>query len=163
MIFELGDEKVVITCQITYISPHGRISGRKAIGIGLSRSREGPRNQTAGIEVSSAVSSSSALDDSLLLRVRLPLFLPLLVLGRLHLLLLLLLRRRYRRRLPKPPASTLPSTPLGSTLPSTLASPHPGTPVGALTSIRVWHHSSVHPCDRSLNSAARHLSSITCN
>ena len=30
MIFELGNEKVVITCQITYISPLGRISGRKA-------------------------------------------------------------------------------------------------------------------------------------
>ena len=61
MIFELGNEKVVITCQITYISPLGRISGRKATGIGLSGSREGPRNQTAGVEVSSAVSSS---DDS---------------------------------------------------------------------------------------------------
>ena len=57
-------KKVVITCQITYISLHGRISGRKATGIGLSGSREGPRNQTAGVEVSSAVSSSSALDDS---------------------------------------------------------------------------------------------------
>ena len=140
-------KKVVIKCQITYISPDGRISGRKATGIGLSGSREGPRNQTTGIKVSSAV-SSSALDDSpLLLRVRLPLLLPLLllVLGRLHILLLvlLLLRRRYRRRLPTPPASTLPSTPLGSTLPSTLASPQPGTPIGALTSIRVWHHSSV--------------------
>ena len=80
----------------------------------------------------------------LLLRVRLPLLLPLLllVLGRLR-LLLLLLRRRYRRRLSTPPASTLPSTPLGSTLPLTLASPQPGTPIGALTSIRVWHHSSV--------------------
>ena len=145
MIFELGNVKVVITCQITYISPHGRISGRKAIGIGLSGSREGPRNQTAGVEVCSAV-SSSALDDSpLLLRVRLPLLLPLLllVLGRLLLLLLLILRRRYRRRLSTPPASTLPSTPLGSTLPLTLASPQPGTPIGALTSIRVWHHSSV--------------------
>ena len=78
----------------------------------------------------------------LLLRVRLSLLLLpllLLVLGRL----LLLLRRRYRRRLSTPPASTLPSTPLGSTLPSTLASPQPGTPIGALTSIRVWHHSSV--------------------
>ena len=123
-------KKVVIKCQITYISPDGRISGRKATGIGLSGSREGPRNQTAGVEVSSAV-SSSALDDSpLLLRVRLPLLLPLLllVLGRLHhhlLLLLLLLRWRYRRRLPTPLASTLPSTPLGSTLPSTLASPNP--------------------------------------
>src|SRR6185295_121960 len=61
----------------------------------------------------------------LLLRVRLPLLL----------LLLLLLRRRYRRRLSTPPASTLPSTPLGSTLPLTLASPQPGTPIGALTSI----------------------------
>ena len=84
----------------------------------------------------------------LLLRVRLPLLLlplQLLVLGRLLLLLLLLLllRRRYRRRLLTPPASTLPSTPLGSTLPLTLASPQPGTPIGALTSIRVWHHSSV--------------------
>src|SRR6185312_10616415 len=58
----------------------------------------------------------------LLLRVRLPL-----------LLLLLLLRRRYRRRLSTPPASTLPSPPLGSTLPSTLASPQLGTPIGALT------------------------------
>ena len=118
-------KKVVIKCQITYISPDRRISGRKATGIGLSGSREGPRNQTAGVEVSSAV-SSSALDDSpLLLRVCLPLLLPLLllVLGRLH-LLLLLLRRRYRRRLPTPPASTLPSTPLGSTLPLTLASPN---------------------------------------
>jgi len=81
----------------------------------------------------------------LLLRVRLPLLilpllLLLLVLGKL---LLILLRRRYRRRLSTPPASTLPSTPLGSTLPSTLASPLPGTPIGALTSIRVWHHSSV--------------------
>ena len=57
-------KKVVITCQITYISPHGRISERKATGIGLSGSRKGPRNQTAGVEVSSAVSSSSALDDS---------------------------------------------------------------------------------------------------
>ena len=55
-------KKVVITCQITYISPDGRISGRKATGIGLSGSREGPRNQTAGVEVSSVV-SSSALDD----------------------------------------------------------------------------------------------------
>ena len=140
-------KKVVIKCQITYISPDGRISGRKATGIGLSGSHEGPRNQTAGVEVSLAV-SSSALDDSppLLLRVRLPLLLPLLllVLGRLHLLLLLLLlRRRYRQRLPMPPASTLPSTPLGSTLPSTLASPQPETPIGALTNIRVWHHSSV--------------------
>ena len=62
MIFELGNEKVVITCQITYISPLGRISWRKATGIGLSGSREGPRNQTAGVEVSSVVSSSS--DDS---------------------------------------------------------------------------------------------------
>ena len=61
MIFELGNEKVVITCQITYISPLDRISGRKATGIGLSGSREGPRNQIAGVEVSSAVSSS---DDS---------------------------------------------------------------------------------------------------
>src|SRR6185312_7602333 len=81
----------------------------------------------------------------LLLRVRLPLLLLLLlllVLGRL-LLLLLLLRRRCRRRLSTPPASTLPSTPLGSTLLLTLASPQPGTPIGALTSIRVWHHSSV--------------------
>ena len=51
-------KKVVIKCQITYISPDGRISGRKATGIGLSGSREGPRNQTAGVEVSSAVSSS---------------------------------------------------------------------------------------------------------
>ena len=80
-------KKVVITCQITYISPHGRISGRKATGIGLSGSHEGPRNQTAGVDVSSAVSSSSALDDSpLLLLVRLPLLLLpllLLVLGRL--------------------------------------------------------------------------------
>jgi len=79
----------------------------------------------------------------LLLRVRLPLLLLpllLLVLGRL---LLLLLRRRYRRRLSTPPASTLPSPPLGSTLPSTLASPQLGTPIGALTIIRVWHHSSV--------------------
>ena len=33
--------------------------------------------------------------------------------------------------------------PLGSTLPSTLASPQLGTPIGALTGIRVWHHSSV--------------------
>ena len=136
-------KKIVITCQITYIFLHGRISGRKATGIGLFGSREGPRNQTAGVEVSSVVSSSSALDDSpLLLCVHLPL-LPLLplLLGRLP--LLLLLRRRYRRRLPTPPASTLPSTPLGSTLPLTLASPQPGTPIGALTSIRVWHHSSV--------------------
>ena len=61
MIFELGNEKVVITCQITYISPLGRISGRKATGIGLSGSCEGPRNQIAGVEVSSTVSS---LDDS---------------------------------------------------------------------------------------------------
>src|SRR6185369_3055251 len=79
----------------------------------------------------------------LLRRVRLPLLLLpllLLVLGRL---LLLLLRRQFRRRLSTPPASTLPSTPLGSTLPLTLASPQPGTPIGALTSIRVWHHSSV--------------------
>ena len=79
----------------------------------------------------------------LLLRVRLPLLLPLLLLVLGRLLLLLLLRRRYRRRLSTPPASTLPSTPLGSTLPSTLASPQLGTPIGALTSIRVWHHSSV--------------------
>ena len=57
-------KKVVITCQITYISPLGRISGHKATGISLSGSREGPRNQTTGVEVSSAVSSSSALDDS---------------------------------------------------------------------------------------------------
>ena len=55
-------KKVVIKCQITYISPDGRINGRKAIGIGLSGSREGPRNQTAGVEVSSAVSSS--LDET---------------------------------------------------------------------------------------------------
>src|SRR6185312_6472768 len=65
----------------------------------------------------------------LLLRVRLPLLLlPLLLLVLGRLLLLLLLRRRYRRRLSMPPASTLPSTPLGSTLPLTLASPQPGTP-----------------------------------
>src|SRR6185369_12330567 len=82
----------------------------------------------------------------LLLRVRLPLLLLpllLLLLGMLLLLLLLLLRRRYRRRLSTPPASTLPSPPLGSALPLTLPSPQPGTPIGALTSIRVWHHSSV--------------------
>ena len=136
-------KKVVITCQITYISPDGRISGRKATTIGLSGSREGPRNQTAGVEVSSAVSSSALDDPPLLLRVRLPLLLPLLLLVLGRLLLLLLLRWRYRRRLSTPPASTLPSTPLGSTLPLTLASPQPGTPIGALTSIRVWHHSSV--------------------
>ena len=115
-------KKVVITCQITYISPDGRISERKATSIGLSGSREGPRNQTAGVEVSSAV-SSSALDDSpLLLRVRLPLLLLLLVLGRL--LLLLLLRRRYRRRLSTPPASTLPSPLLGPPFPRPLPRPN---------------------------------------
>ena len=56
----------------------------------------------------------------LLLRVRLPLLLPLL--GRL--LLLLLLRRRYRRRLSTPPASTLPSPLLGPPFPRPLPRPN---------------------------------------
>ena len=55
----------------------------------------------------------------LLLRVRLPLLLPLL--GRL---LLLLLRRRYRRRLSTPPASTLPSPLLGPPFPRPLPRPN---------------------------------------
>ena len=58
----------------------------------------------------------------LLLRVRLPLLLPLL--GRLLLLLLLLLRRRYRRRLSTPPASTLPSPLLGPPFPRPLPRPN---------------------------------------
>ena len=60
----------------------------------------------------------------LLLRVRLPLLLPLLGRLLLLLLLLLLLRRRYRRRLSTPPASTLPSPLLGPPFPRPLPRPN---------------------------------------
>jgi len=118
-----------------------RAQGNRYRPIWESRGTSQPDSRRRGILGRVLLLSTRRL-PSLLLRVRLPLLLPLLllVLGRL---LLLLLRRQFRRRLSTPPASTLPSTPLGSTLPLTLASPQPGTPIGALTSIRVWHHSSV--------------------
>ena len=150
----------MITSKFTYRGPEGRINGCRARRIGLSGSREGPRNQTASVESSSVASSPSSSSSPTTRQLRgsygvVVVIVLLLLLLLLRLVLLLLL-------LSTPPWSTPPST-LGATLSSTQPSTPSDGPLSFFEPLGSWHHSSKRGRALSLKAATNHLCSITCN